>query len=133
MRKVALYMRVSTFGQSIEMQRADLRRYCDARGWTIHKEYVDQGISGTKEKRPGLDAMMDDARHAAFEIVLCWSFDRFARTTEHLIAALQEFKELGKDFISFRESIDTSTALGKALFTIVAAIAELERNLTINA
>ncbi|MGO8988708.1 MAG: recombinase family protein [bacterium] len=127
--KVAIYTRVSTNDQSVEMQTSDLKRYCDQRGFEVYKEYSDQGISGTKDKRPGLDELMADARKRKFDAVLCWRFDRFARSTKHLIISLEEFRNLGIDFISFQENIDTSSPLGKAMFTIVSAIAELERNI----
>ena len=113
------------------MQLQALREYCDARSLKIHKEYVDEGISGSKDSRPALNAMMDDARKRKFDTVLVWKFDRFARSTKHLITALEEFKSLGIDFISYSENIDTSSPMGKAMFTIVGAIAELERSLIV--
>lgn len=131
--RVAIYARVSTANcqQSPEMQLIALREYCQARGLTVFREYVDEGISGTKDSRPALNVLMDDARKRKFDTVLVWKFDRFARSTRHLITALDEFKNLGLDFISYSENIDTSTPLGKAVFTIVAAIGELERSLIV--
>jgi DNA invertase Pin-like site-specific DNA recombinase len=131
MKRVAIYSRVSTNDQSVDMQVSDLRQYCEQRGFKIYKEYSDQGISGTKDHRPGLDQLMSDSRKRKFDAVLCWRFDRFARSTKHLITALEEFRHLGIDFISYQENIDTSSPLGKAIFTIVAAIAELERNIIV--
>lgn len=93
------------------------------------REYADEGVSGTKDRRPALDALMGDARKRLFDGVVCWRFDRFARSTQHLISALDEFRHLGIEFISYQENIDTGSPLGKAMFTIVAAIAELERNI----
>lgn len=127
--KVALYTRVSTQDQSVEMQTSDLRRYCEQRGFEIFREYSDQGISGTKDRRPALDELMSDAKKRKFDAVLCWRFDRFARSTKHLITALEEFRHLGIEFVSYQENIDTSSPLGKAIFTIVSAVAELERNI----
>ena len=127
--KVALYTRVSTNDQSVEMQTSDLKRYCAQRGFEVFKEYSDQGVSGTKDKRPALDELMNDAKKKKFDAVLCWRFERLARSTKHLITALEEFRHLGIDFISYQENIDTSSPLGKALFVIVSAIAELERNI----
>jgi DNA invertase Pin-like site-specific DNA recombinase len=127
--KVALYARVSTLDQSTEMQTQDLRHYCDQRGLEVYREYCDQGISGVKDKRPALDELMNDAKKKKFDVVLVWRFDRFARSTKHLITALEEFRHLGIDFISYQENIDTSSPLGKAMFTIVSAVAELERNI----
>jgi DNA invertase Pin-like site-specific DNA recombinase len=129
--KIAIYSRVSTQDQSVDMQISGLRRYCEQRGFEIYKEYSDKGISGTKDRRPALDELMSDARKRKFDAVLCWRFDRFARSTKHLITALEEFRHLGIDFISYQENIDTSSPLGKAIFTIVSAIGELERNIII--
>lgn len=131
MSKVAIYARVSTnkMHQSPEMQLTALRDYCVSRGVKVYREYVDEGISGSKDSRPALNLLMDDARKRKFDAVIVWKFDRFARSTRHLISALEEFKALGIDFISYSENIDTSTSLGKAVFTIVAAIGELERNM----
>lgn len=129
--KTAIYARVSTAnkGQDVDLQLRDLRSYVQARGWEIFKEYVDPGVSGRKDKRPYLDSMMDDARKRRFDAVVVWRFDRFARSTKHLVTALEEFKHLGIDFISFQENIDTSSPMGKAMFTIVSAIAELEADI----
>jgi DNA invertase Pin-like site-specific DNA recombinase len=107
--KVALYTRVSTQDQSVDMQLADLKRYSKERGLDVYKEYSDEGISGTKDRRPALDDLMEDARKKKFNAVLCWRFDRFARSTKHLITALEEFRHLGIEFISYQENIDTSS------------------------
>ena len=130
MEKVAIYVRVSTSEQSVDMQTSDLRHYCEQRGFEIYKEYSDE-ISGTKDRRPGLDDLMADAKKRKFDVVLVWRFDRFARSTKHLVTALEEFKHLGIDFISYQENIDTSSPLGKAIFTIISAIGELERNIIV--
>ena len=128
---VAVYARVSTAGkgQDVDMQLRDLRAYATSRGLLIFKEYVDDGISGRKDKRPALDMLMNDARKRKFDAVLVWRFDRFARSTKHLVTALEDFRHLGIDFISFQENIDTSSPMGKAMFTIVSAIAELEADI----
>jgi len=127
--RVAIYARVSTTDQSTDSQLLDLRRYVSDRGWQIHREYCDNGISGTKDSRPALDDLMDDAKKRRFDTVLVWRFDRFARSTKHLILALDEFKGLGIDFVSFQENIDTSSPLGGAIFTIISAVAQLERDI----
>jgi len=127
--RVALYARVSTLDQSTGSQLLDLRKYVSARGWKIYREFVDEGISGTKDSRPALDQLMDDARKRRFDVVLVWRFDRFARSTKHLILALEEFRNLGIDFVSFQENIDTSSPLGSAIFTIISAVAQLERDI----
>ena len=130
-KRVAIYARVSTSNgsQSPEMQLNALHEYCEARGSIIFKEYVDSGISGSKDSRPALNRLMDDARKRKFDTVLVYRFDRFARSSKHLIIALEKFKSLGIGFISYSENIDTSTPLGKAIFVIVGAMAELERNI----
>jgi DNA invertase Pin-like site-specific DNA recombinase len=127
--RVALYARVSTTDQSTDSQLLDLRRYVSERGWDIFKEYVDEGISGTKDSRPALNELMNDAKKRRFDVVLVWRFDRFARSTKHLILALEEFKNLGVDFVSYQENIDTSSPLGSAIFTIISAVAQLERDI----
>lgn len=125
----AIYARVSTKDQSCEMQMRDLRVYCTARGFTIIREYIDIGQSGAKDSRPELNELMADARKRRFDSILVWRFDRFARSTKHLLLALEEFRSLGIQFISYQENIDTSSPLGQALFTIVSAVAQLERDL----
>lgn len=127
--RTAIYARVSTTDQSTESQLLDLRRYAADRDWKIFKEYVDEGISGTKDSRPALNELMDDAKKRRFDVVLVWRFDRFARSTKHLILALEEFKNLGIDFVSYQENIDTSSPLGAAIFTIISAVAQLERDI----
>ena len=128
--KAALYARVSTTnGQDPEMQLRELREYCERRGWKIAGEYVDQGISGAKEKRPELDRLMADAHRRRFDAIVVWKFDRFARSVSHLLRALETFKALGIDFVSLSEQMDTSTPMGKMVFTVLGAVAELERSL----
>ncbi len=126
---VAVYARVSTREQSCAMQLRDLRAYCSARGWNVYREYVDAGESGANDSRPELNGLMSDAHKRHFGAVVVWRFDRFARNTNHLLRALEEFRALGIQFISFQENIDTTTPLGQALFTVVGAVAQLERDL----
>jgi len=127
--RVGIYARVSTKDQSCELQLRDLRAYCAARQLVVVREYIDQGISGTKDSRPQLNELMGDARKRKLDAVLVWRFDRFARSTRHLLLALEEFRGLGVGFVSYMENIETGTPLGQALFVIMAAIAELERGL----
>jgi DNA invertase Pin-like site-specific DNA recombinase len=132
-KRVAIYARVSTVGkgQDVGMQLDELRQVVGQRGWQVAGEYIDDGVSGTKDSRPALDRMMTDVRRGRVDVVLVWRFDRFARSTSHLLTALDEFRRRGVDFISLREQVDTSTAMGRAVFTIVAAIAELEREIIV--
>ena len=129
--RVALYARVSTKnnGQNPETQLVALREFAENRGFEIAEEYVDLGVSGSKDRRPALDRLMKDARARKIDGVLVTRFDRFARSTKHLVTALEEFQALGVDFLSVGESVDTSTPLGKMIFTVLGAVAELERSL----
>lgn len=129
--KAAIYARVSTtnHGQDVGMQVRELRQFCEARGWEVVGEYRDEGISGGKEKRPELDRLMADAHKRRFDVVAVWKFDRFARSVSHLLRALETFNALGVGFVSLSESLDTSTPAGKMVFTVLGAVAELERSL----
>lgn len=130
-KRAAIYARVSTTGQDPGLQLADLRRFQVDRGFQPAGEFVDVGFSGTKESRPELDRMMDQARKKRFDVVLVWRFDRFARSVQHLVSALHEFRGLGIGFLSFQENIDTTSPLGEAIFVIVAAMARLERDIIV--
>lgn len=129
--KIAIYARVSTGNgiQSPDSQLHEIREYCARRKWSISHEYVDVGISGASEKRPELDRLMADAHRLRFSAVVVFKFDRFARSVSHLLRALETFRSLGIEFISLSEAIDSSTASGKLVFTVLGAVAELERSL----
>jgi len=127
--KAAIYARVSTDEQNTDMQLRELREHCERRKWGIFAEYVDQGISGAKVSRPELDRLMADAFRGKFEVVIVWRFDRFARSVTHLLQALEKFNSLGVDFVSLQENIDTSSAMGKMVLTVIGAVAELERSI----
>jgi DNA invertase Pin-like site-specific DNA recombinase len=130
--RAAIYARVSTNnGQDPTMQTRELREYCERRGWTLAGEYVDVGISGTKDRRPELDRMMADAHRRKFDVVAVWKFDRFARSVSHLLRALDTFRALGIEFVSLSESLDTATPAGRMVFTVLGAVAELERSLIV--
>src|SRR5580698_5293623 len=131
--RVAIYARVSTIGngQSPEMQLRELREFCERRGWIVADEYVDIGISGATDSRPELNRLIADAHKRRFEVVCVWKFDRFARSVSHLLRALETFKALGVEFCSFSEQMDTSTPTGKMIFTVLGAVAELERSLIV--
>ncbi len=111
------------------MQLLPLRQYAVARGFQIVRECVDVGISGRQERRPGLDELMALARARQVDVVLVAAFDRFARSSKHLVLALEEFQHLGVGFISLREALDLTSPMGKAMYVIIGAMAELEREL----
>lgn len=131
MKRAVLYLRVSTLDQQPGSQRLDLVELARQRGFEIVEEYVDHGYSGANARRPALDQMMFDAHQGKFDVLLVWAADRLARSTKHFLDVLSELDRLGIAFISFREQIDSSGPLGRAIMTIVAAIAELERSLIV--
>jgi len=127
---VALYARVSTLaGQDPEMQLRELREYCERRGLQIVEEFVDKGVSGSKEVKPALDRLLTMCRKRFVDAVVVYRYDRFARSLRQLVNALEEFRSLGIDFISLHEGVDTSTPNGRLIFGIFASIAEFEREL----
>jgi DNA invertase Pin-like site-specific DNA recombinase len=130
--RAAIYARVSTtnHGQDVTLQTREMDEFCQRRDWTV-AEYVDEGVSGTKEKRPALDRLMADAHKRKFDVVVVWKFDRFARSVSHLLRALETFQALGIEFVSLTEGVDTSTPAGKMVFTVLGAVAELERSLIV--
>jgi DNA invertase Pin-like site-specific DNA recombinase len=129
--RAVIYARLSTAtsGQNAEMQLREVREYCIRRGWKVVGEYVDAGVSGTKDSRPELNRLSADAERRHFDAVVVWKFDRFARSASHLLRALQEFQALDIEFVSMSEQVDTSTLIGKMVITILRAVAELERTL----
>ena len=131
--RAAIYARVSTtnHGQDVTLQTRELQQFAQARGWEIAGEYVDSGVSGTKDSRPELNRLIADAHKRRFDVVCVWRFDRFARSVSHLLRALETFKALGIEFVSFSEQMDTSTPAGKMVFTVLGAVAELERSLIV--
>lgn len=126
--KAAIYARVSTADQHSDMQVAEMKTYCERRGWVISSEYVDV-CSGAKDSRPQLDRLMSDARQRCFDVVLVWKLDRFGRSLRHLLTALGEFEALGVSFASLRDSLDLSTPAGRLMFQVIGAMAEFERSL----
>ena len=122
----ALYARVSTHnGQDVQVQLDDLRADALRRHWQA-VEYTDEGVSGSRERRPARDRLMADVRSGRIQAVMVWRFDRFARSVRHLLDALEEFRVCNVEFVSLNEAIDTSTPLGKMVFTVCASVAELE-------
>ena len=128
--RVALYARVSTMhNQNPEMQLSELREYGARRGWQIVSEYVDEGVSGSRERRPQLDRLMADAHRRKFDLIAVWKIDRFGRSLKHLVNALADLDSLGVAFVSLRDNIDLSTPSGRLMFQIIGAMAEFERSL----
>lgn len=129
-KRVGLYSRVSTMnGQEPEVQLRELREYCRRRDFEIAEEFVDRGVSGSRERRPALDKLMVACRKRLVDAVVVYRYDRFARSLRQLVNALDEFRALGIDFISIHEDVDTSTPNGRLVFGIFAGIAEFEREL----
>jgi DNA invertase Pin-like site-specific DNA recombinase len=127
-RRVGLYCRVSTTGQTAENQLLALRSFAAARGWTV-TEFVDHGVSGAKERRPALDALHAAVRGRQLDVVACVKLDRLARSVHHLVAMVREFEALGVDLVVLDQAIDTTTPAGRLLFHVLAAISEFERDL----
>ena len=127
--RTALYARVSTNSQETDLQVREFREFCQRRDWTVAGEYIDTGISGSKDRRPELDRLMADARKRKFDCVVVYRYDRFARSLRQLVNALDEFRSLGIEFVSIHEGVDTSTPNGRLVFGIFASIAEFEREL----
>jgi DNA invertase Pin-like site-specific DNA recombinase len=124
----ALYARVSTLDQTCENQLLELRRYCEARGWQVRREFVDNGVSGSKDRRPALDDLLRDARRRRFDVLVCWRLDRLGRNLRHLVMLLEELRDLGIGFVSLGEGIDLATPAGRLQLHILAALAEFERS-----
>jgi len=129
MKRAVIYARVSTLRQDESMQLVDLRELAKRHEWDIVTEYVDRGITGSKESREELDKLMKDAKRKRFDVVMVWKFDRFARSMKQLVTALEEFRVLGIDFVSHQEAVDTATPMGTAMFGMIAVMAQFEREL----
>jgi len=129
----AVYARVSTLhnGQDPTMQSRELVEYCQRRGWELFDCYVDEGISGKKDSRPELNRLMADAHARRFDVVVVWRFDRFSRSVSHLCRALETFHALKINFVSMIEQIDTTTPAGTFVFHVLAAVAQSERQTTV--
>ena len=129
--RAAIYARVSTtnHGQDPQLQTREMREYCERRGWQISGEYVDVGISGSKDSRPELNRLMADAKQRRFDAVCVWKLDRFGRSLRHLVNALADLESLGVSFTSIKDNLDLSTPSGRLMFQIIGAMAEFERSL----
>ena len=127
--RVAIYGRVSTGEQSVDMQVSELTDYAQNRGWLIVDRYLDCGVSGSKESRPALNRLMNDARQRKFDILLVWKIDRFGRSLKHLVNSLAELESVGVAFVSLRDSLDLSSPAGRLMAQLLGAISEFERSL----
>jgi DNA invertase Pin-like site-specific DNA recombinase len=126
-KRVAIYGRVSTEGQNVDLQLAELNDFIAKRGWRLVGEYVDRGVSGSQESRPALNQLMNDARQRRLDVIAVWKLDRFARSVKHVVVALSEFEALGIAFVSLKDNLDLTTPSGRFMFQIIAAFGELER------
>jgi len=128
--RIAIYARVSTLnGQNPELQLSEIREYASRRGWTIAGEYVDLGVSGSKESRPQLNRMVQDAHRRKFDAVVCWKLDRLGRSLKHLVTTIEDLSAYGVSFVSLRDNLDLSTPSGRLMLHIIGAMAQFEREL----
>ncbi len=128
--KAAIYARCSTTEQTVHLQLDGLREYAQVRGLEIVEEYVDEGISGSKVKRPALDRMLAEAHRRRFDTVLVWKLDRLGRSLGHLIRLVDTLGSLGVDLVSLGDpGLDTTSPHGRLIFAVMGAVAEFERDL----
>jgi DNA invertase Pin-like site-specific DNA recombinase len=125
--RVALYARVSTSDQTAENQLRALREHAERAGWEIVATYTDNAVSGTREKRPGLDALLADARRRRFDLIAVAALDRLGRNLRHLVTLLDELQHLGVGLVSLREALDLTSPIGRAMYALVGVLAEVER------
>jgi DNA invertase Pin-like site-specific DNA recombinase len=130
-KRAALYLRVSTTGQTVENQRRELEAAAERHGWTIAHVYKDAGVSGAKgrDKRPGLDALLTGVARRDFDIVAAWSVDRLGRSLTDLVSTLGELQAKGVGLYLHQQGLDTTTPAGKALFGMLGVFAEFERSM----
>ena len=128
-KRVALYARVSTDKQTCENQLIELRAITERMGYIIVQEFIDEGISGVKARRPALDLMMKMATQRKFDMVMCWSIDRLGRSLQNLVEILNEMQSMKIDMFFLQQGMDTTTPSGRMIFSVFGAIGEFERNL----
>jgi DNA invertase Pin-like site-specific DNA recombinase len=126
--RVALYSRVSSDSQTVDNQLLELRAYVGTRQWTLAGEFQDEGVSGSKDRRPALDRLMADARRGRVDVICVWSLDRFGRSLAHVVTAVQELHERGVAFVSLKEGLDLSTAAGRLQLHVLSALSQFERD-----
>ena len=127
-KRAAIYVRVSTNQQETEMQKAELKEYCDNRGWN-HTLYPDEGKSGARIDRPELNRMLADMRKRKIDVIVIWAFDRLARSLKQLLSIAEECQSMGVDLVSLKQNVDTTLPAGRLTFQILGAVAEFEREM----
>jgi len=125
----AIYARVSTDRQTVDMQIHELKEYVKRRGWNLYREFIDQGYSGSDTKRPAFQEMMNEAKKRKFDVLLVWKLDRLSRSMKDLVMVLNELGGLGIGFVSYDNNLDTSTPTGKLVFHVIGAVAEFEKDI----
>lgn len=132
-KRVGLYLRVSTSGQTVENQRQDLMRVAEQRGWHVVEEYIDHGISGSKgrEERPAFKKLTKEAAAGKLDMVAAWSIDRVGRSLQHLVEFMEELKHQGVGLYLHQQNVDSSTAAGKAMLSMCGVFAEFERSIIV--
>jgi DNA invertase Pin-like site-specific DNA recombinase len=132
-KRVGIYLRVSTSGQTVENQRQDLARVAEQRGWTIAGEYVDHGVSGSKgrERRPAFDRLAKDAGAGKLDMVAAWSIDRIGRNVGHLVEFIDDLRQQNVGLYLHQQQVDTSTASGRAFLQMAGVFAEFERSVIV--
>jgi DNA invertase Pin-like site-specific DNA recombinase len=132
-KRVGLYLRVSTSGQTVENQRIDLERVAEQRGWQVVETYVDHGISGSKgrDERPAFKKLTKDAAAGKLDMVAAWSIDRVGRSLQHLVEFMEELREEGVGLYLHQQNVDSSTAAGKAMLSMCGVFAEFERSIIV--
>jgi DNA invertase Pin-like site-specific DNA recombinase len=130
-KRAALYLRVSTTGQTVENQRIELQSVAERRGWSVVEIYQDNGISGAKgrDQRPGLDQLLKDANRRKFDVVMAWAMDRMGRSLSDVLSTIEHLQATGVDLYLDQQNIDTTTPAGKLLFQVTGAFAEFERSM----
>jgi DNA invertase Pin-like site-specific DNA recombinase len=128
-KSVAIYARVSTDKQKVDMQLNELRDFIKRSGWSIYREFIDEGYTGSNIKRPAFTEMLYEAKKRKFDILLVWKLDRLSRSLKDFINTLDELGHLGINFISYDNNLDTTTPTGKLVFQIIGAVAEFEKDI----
>jgi DNA invertase Pin-like site-specific DNA recombinase len=127
-KRAAIYVRVSTAEQETALQEAELKEYCERRGWSFVL-YRDKGQSGAKQDRPALNALLADLRKRKFDVLVVWALDRLARSLKQLLVISEDCRSLGVDLVSLKQAVDTTLPAGRLTFQVLGAVAEFEREM----